>query len=300
MINLSRLRNLRENVIQHAGWEMFLMRLLLLWPFWLVVTRAVVQVQPKPNGLAHFVDLTWLASPGIGNVLLGLFAVCGALYATGFFVVPALGIITAILVAKGTLINSQGAINHALQLITLVALAQWIVYCLRRPLGWTKRESHLQAVHWAKVTIAASYVSAALAKLFASSEFWIARVPYMALQVIKSNLQSYYNDLVVTTSPIAEKFPHWVVENPNLTRVIFTGGLLLELFAFLALVNRWWALFIGVSMLLLHWSIQILMNLEFKHHVYVLLIFYVNLPWLLYAAVQWLRRTFDKKPLAQP
>ncbi|HEX8372280.1 MAG TPA: hypothetical protein VF585_05845 [Chthoniobacterales bacterium] len=285
----SDLRRLKENVIPHADWEMVLMRCFLLWPFWIVVTRSVVSVQPKPNGIAHFVDLTWLANPLTLNILISLFAVCGTLYALGFLMVPALGIITAILIAKGTLINSQGAINHALQLLTMVALTQWIVYCMRRPLGWSKRESHLQAVHWAKVTIAASYVSAALAKIFASSEFWIARAPYMALQVIKSNLQSYYNDLVMPTSWLAQQFPYWVLENRNLTRAIFTGGLILELLAFLALVNRRWALFIGVSMLLLHWSIQLLMDLEFKHHVYLLLIFFVNVPWLFYVSFQWLR-----------
>lgn len=286
--------NLRETVIQHAGWEMFLMRLFLLWPCWLVIERTVVKVQPRPNGLAHWIDFTFLGQPGVQQGMEWLFFVAGALFVAGRWVIPALGLIVAMLVAKGTLVNSQGAINHALQLLTLVMLGQWIVYCFRAKMGWSKSQTHLQAVHWAKVIMAASYVSAAICKLFASSEFWIARAPYMALQVVKSNMQAYYNDLVTTGTPLANAFPYWVVENPNLARVFFTGGLLLELFAFLALVNRWWALFIGVSMLLLHWSVQLLMSLEFKHHVYLLLIFYVNAPWLLYAGGKWLAGRFGR------
>lgn len=286
--------NLRETIVPHAAWEMVLMRAFLLWPFWIVVQRTVQGTQPRPNGIAHFVDLTWLANPSAQMVLNGAYWIAGVLFVSGRAMIPALAAISAILVAKGTLINSQGATNHALQLITLVSLTMLVAYCFRWKCGWTRHESHVRAVHWAKVMIAASYVSAAVCKLFASSEFWIARVPYMALQILKSNLQTYYTNLE-NQSPVAQNFAYWIVEHPHLARMLFGAGLLLELFCFLALINRWWALFIGLGMVGMHWMIHVVMSLEFKHHVYLLLIFYVNAPWLLYAGLKWLRGGREKK-----
>lgn len=289
---LTYIRGLRENVIEHTGWEMVLMRLCMLYPFYRAIGRKLPAVQPHPNGLAHFFDLTFLAQPAVIQATLILSSIAAFFYVSGWFMIPALTILTGVLVLQGTLINSQGAINHALQLLTMVVMAQWLVYIFGAVRKLPRHRAHLLAVHWAKIIIAASYVTAAFSKLFASSEFWIARVPYLALQVIKSNLQTYYNRLEPNPSVIAEKFPYWVLEFPNAARLFFGAGLALELFAFLALVSRGWALFIGLSMLMLHFSIQVIMTLEFKHHVYLLMIFYVNAPWLLYAGGKWVANRF--------
>jgi len=286
------IKGLRENVIPHAGWEMFLMRLCMLYPFYRAIGRKLPNVQPHPNGLAHFFDLTFLAQPAVVQGTMILSIVAAFFYVSGWLMIPALTVLSVVLILQGTLINSQGAINHSLQLLTMVVVAQWLVYIYGAVRHLGRHQAHLQAVHWAKIVIAASYVTAAFSKLFASSEFWIARVPYMALQVIKSNLQTYYNRLEVNPSFIAEKFPYWVLEFPNVARLFFGAGLALELFAFLALVSRGWALFIGISMLVLHYTIQIIMTLEFRHHVYLLLIFYVNAPWLLYAGGKWIADRF--------
>ena len=279
--------SLRETLVTYAPWEMFLMRLAILWPCWSLVERQVVAVQPTPNGLAHFVDLTFLARPEVQSGVVIAFFIAAIFYVIDRWALPALGIITALLIAKGTLINSQGAINHSLQLLVLVLLAQWIVkLALRRA---PRNERQAREIHWSKIVIAASYVSSAFVKLFASNVFWVARVPYLALQIIKSNLQSYYTDLEPMATGWVAEFPYWVASHPNLARLFFSGGLLLELGAFLALINRRWALGIGLLILLFHESISFLMSIDFKNHVWLVLIFFINLPWVIVQGVRLLR-----------
>lgn len=275
---------LREEIVRYASWETFFMRVLILWPCWSLIERQVVNVQPTPNGIAKFVDLTFLANPAVQNGVIIAFFIAGFFYVIDRFAMPALGIIVAIMVAKGTLINSQGAINHSLQLLTLVLLAQFIVQFIAAIKKWTPSEKQIQAVHWSKIVIVASYVSSAFVKLFASNVFWIARVPFLALQIIKSNLQAYYTDLEPMATGWVAEFPYWVASHPNLARIFFSAGLMLELFAFLALINRRWALAMGVIILLFHESISFLMNIDFKNHVWLVAIFFINIPWLLVSA----------------
>ncbi len=278
---------LRETVVRYASWETFFMRLLVLWPCWSLIERQVVAVQPTPNGLAHFIDFTFLANPAVQNGVMIVFFITGFFYVIDRLAVPALAVITGILIAKGTLINSQGAINHSLQLLTLVMLSQLIVQIVAAVKKWEPSEKQIQAMHWTKVVIAASYVSSAFVKLFASNVFWVARVPYLALQIIKSNLQAYYTDLEPMATGWVAEFPYWVASHPNLARVFFSSGLLLELFAFLLLINRRWALAMGLIILLFHESISFLMNIDFKNHVWLMLTFLINVPWLINQVWRW-------------
>ena len=270
----------REMVIEHAGWEMFLMRLFLLWPIWLGVVGSVPDVQPHPTGIAHFMDLTWLGFPSVQMGVKWIFGFCAVGYLLGWWKGVASGVMVAILIGKGTLLNSLGATDHTGQLLALVVLGQSMVYGFQGKRGWTDNQAQVWAIHWSKVIIAASYVSAGVCKLLVHDPLWIVRVPYMALQVMKTNLQNSANDGSLVISRLAMEFPYWVMEHPQLARVFFGVGLVLELMAFLALVGRGWALMVGVGLLGLHFGVEILMGLNFRNHSYLLVIFYVNAPWL--------------------
>ena len=64
-----------------------------------------------------------------------------------------------------------------------------------------------------------------------------------------------------------------------ITRVLMGGGLAIELFAFVALRGRLWALGAGLAIIALHWGIDISMGLFFKYHIALVIIFYLNLPY---------------------
>ncbi|TLD72123.1 hypothetical protein FEM03_05205 [Phragmitibacter flavus] len=240
----------------------------------------------KLTGLAHWVNLDWLRNLSPLWLWQTLTVIGLVVYAAGWF--PALGLLPALFfsIGIGTLANSQGAINHSTQLVSMILLGQFLVYLVpvhrSVPLSrssWLRPLEPLQqrAIYVSMVVFAASYVVCGWVKLDASKGEWIQRVPWLALELQKTNYSSYYD----TLAPIPETLATVVSlmnEHPNLARIFFGGGLVVELLAFLMLLGRRWALFYGLLIIVLHLSISRLMQLDFWYHMAAALIFLVNVP----------------------
>ncbi len=245
--------------------------------------------QKFPNGLARLFDLTWLGQhPPGANVQYGVIAFL-VLYVIGLF--PALGLLPTVFFATviGTLINSQGAINHSWQLITLMGLAQFIVY------AWPRKDEkglnfkialrpdlqrHRQVVFATLTVIAAGYVVCGLVKIVNSDGLWVAKAPFLAVQLLKTHFSDYYTDLTLPPKWLQD-VTTFLLENPNIARLVFGGGLLIELLGFVILINRRWAFIGGLAIIALHLSISRLMNLNFEAHMIAVLIYCVNIPGML-------------------
>ncbi len=246
--------------------------------------------QKFPNGLAHWVDVTWIGKAPPGWGLKALTAAGLAAYVWGRL--PVLGLLAALglSVVIGTLGNSQGAINHSTQLVSLMLLGQFLVYgaaglaggageWVRPSVAWQRR-----AVYAATVVIAASYVVSGVMKLVNSHFRWLEEAPYLAVQLLKTNWSHYHDTL--------EMPPGWLqvatqalVDHPNGARLFFGSGLLIELAGFVVLINRRWAAAGGLAIIALHLSISQVMSLNFVNHMAAALIFLVNVPgW-------WMRRS---------
>jgi hypothetical protein len=76
------------------------------------------------------------------------------------------------------------------------------------------------------------------------------------------------------------KVTQWIVDYPNVARLVFGSGLLIELLGFVVLINRKWAFWGGLTIIGLHLSISKLMDLHFGFHMLAALVFIVNLPGL--------------------
>ena len=246
--------------------------------------------QKFPNGIAAAFDLTWIARspPGLG---WQAFTVAGLVaYVAGRM--PVLGLIPALFFSLviGTLGNSQGAINHSTQMVTMMLLAQWLVYLIPRGpeappsmSHWLKPDFNVQqqVIWWSTLVIAASYVVCGVVKLVNSNGLWLYETPYLAVQLLKTNWCHYHDTL--------EMPPGWLqsliqamTDHPNLARLFFGMGLLIELGGFVILISRRWALVGGLAIIALHLSISQVMSLNFLTHIYAVLIFAVNVPgWLL-------------------
>ena len=61
----------------------------------------------------------------------------------------------------------------------------------------------------------------------------------------------------------AERLPDLIAEHPNLARIFFAPGLLIELFFFLGLLGRRWSAGMGLAAIGLHRSIELVMGLRF-------------------------------------
>ncbi len=281
--------------LAYAGWEMVIMRGAFAVLVFLTIDWSIAgyQEQPHPNGIAHFIDLSALAANPPGALARGL-TIAGLVgYTAGFL--PALTLLPALLfsLAIGTLANSQGAINHSTQLVSMILLGQTLAYAwsLReKPRLFPTQSVHRLSVYVSLVVIAASYVVSAAVKWTESDGTWIWRTPHLAVQLLKTNYNDYYNTLVAPPAWL-QQFTEFMVENPWFTRVFFGTGLLIESLAFVVLINRRWAFIGGLAIVALHVGISKVMSLEFETHIAVAVIFLLNLPGAAAAVARWLRLT---------
>jgi hypothetical protein len=284
-----------SRIIPHAGWEMTLMRIAFAAMVWQSVPSFYYPTTlSHPNGLAHFLDLTFLMNPEVLGILRGVLTVAVVFYAAGLFIFLSLGIMTFMLAVCGSFENSQGAINHSLQPLALVALAQWGVagwFASRDSLRGQRRlfpvanaERHRWLVHAAKVALVSCYVTSAVTKMERSEGRWIQRTPNLAVAIAKTNTKSYLN-IQEPADHLMKAIPRLILEHPNLTRIVFGFGFALEFCAFLALIGRWPAVLIGASLILMHHMIALVMDLHFAIFERLAFIFLVNAPWLAAVAI---------------
>jgi hypothetical protein len=280
----------RPAVISYGAVELVIMRACFAWLAFTNVKWATSPYtsQNHPNGLAHYFDLTWLGQHPPGQLTKGLVTAALIAYIIGWL--PALGLLPLAFFATliGTLINSQGAINHSWQMVTMMLLAQLIVYAWPRnsagkldwkPLLKPDLQRHRMAAHSALVVIAASYVVCGLVKVMASKGTWIAKAPNLSVQLIKTHYNHFYDTLNMPPMWL-QSVTDFLQSNPNIARIVFGGGLLIELLGFVILISRRWSFIGGVAIIALHLSISRLMNLNFEAHMLAALIFCVNLPGL--------------------
>lgn len=240
-------------------------------------------------GLAKFLDLTFFAQMK-GMIVWQIVTVVGLLaYVVGRL--PVVGLLPALFFAIGigTLNASQGAHNHSTQLCSMILLGQFLVYALPwmrddrfRAASWTAPEIdiHRRAIYVTLVIFAAGYVVCGWVKLQNSDWLWFHKVvPGLALELQKSNWSAYYDTLEPVPAVLTTTV-NLMNEHPTLARIFFGGGLLIELFAFLALLGRRWAFFYGLAIIVLHLSISQLMQLDFWYHIWAAVIFLLNLPGL--------------------
>jgi len=280
-------------VPKRGVWEWFFMRLCFAAVTWwsLPVLSAMVDLkeQAYPTGLTVVMDLTFFSNPQAYWTCYYIFCAALIIYAAGFFLPLVIPVIACVHIGMITLYNSQGATHHAYQLISLILLAQWVVYwtpwvrrmCKRSPLELPDgRQWRDYAVWYSLQVIAAAYVIAGVIKLMRTKGLWIIESPNLAVQLMKTNAQNYYDKL--QTDAVFEQreaLAQYMIDNPNLTRLFLGAGLFIELFAFLLLLDRRWALVMGFFILSLHWGIDMTMGLNFKYQMSVVAIFLVNVPY---------------------
>lgn len=268
----------QPGVIAFGAPELFLMRALFAVMAFMNIKweTAPYGTGRNPTGLANFIDFTWLAKhpPGIvwkGVVIAGLvFYVAGML--PGLTLAPLA--ISALMI--GTLVTSK-AMQHSWHLVTLIALAQFIVYAWpKNRAAWIRPtiDVHRLAIYATTVVFAAAYVVCGIVKLTNSHFMWVHRVPFLSVQLLKSNWASYY-DTLEPVAPWLGRVTQLIVDYPNVARLFFGAGLLIELLGFVILINRTWAFWGGLFIIALHLSISKIMDLHFEYHMGAALIFLV-------------------------
>lgn len=292
---------------RHTRWEGLVLRSGLAGITWLTIKgTSSATSQPHPHGLAALgIDFAWIGRksvveqpfwildlpgfPALGISLLTIWAACLVIYALGFIPVLSLLPPLAASISHGVLGNSQGAIGHTTQIVSMALLAAWLSHIWSwystvrgRPLALRLTPSQLES-DWVRQVIISTYVVSALTKLWNSGFDWLSNAPYFALQMVKSQGMAYHTHLQHADGPswLAQAF----FDHPWIARVAIGGGLPLELFAFVALLNRKIALIYGSLLLLFHHMLTEVMSLGFLYHKYLLFVFFIN-PWWVLSAIK--------------
>jgi hypothetical protein len=296
----------RWEQIQHTRWELVIMRFmlaLLIWDthsawvnqMWDIKAMIMAMVerpwtwdipftsQPHPNGLATWMDLSWLSMPAVENTLrlltfVSLVAFVGGIPAAWSLAVPVwFGILA------GTLSNSQGAIGHMTQVLHQVSLGIWVAslwWMWRNKKGrspWRGLNLGQCEAEVGRQVLIAGYVVSAISKLIESKAQWFINARYLPLQMMKNNEMKYAQTLDQSFLQM-EGISLLMLEHPVLCQFLFGIGLPLELFAFLGLRNRYLAAIVGVLLIAFHWSVMHLMSLFFFFNITLLITFMVS-PW---------------------
>jgi len=292
-----------------AWWELFVMRCLFALVVFRSLPRASDQIydtQGVPNGIAQWLDLTFLSLPGVypGLQIAIVAALC--IYSLGLLLPVVLPFLLVSHVMVRTLFNSQGWVHHGVQMVSLVLLAQTVVvltFAIYRqakgrhfPLA-DSRTAGSYLLFYSQMAVVALYIVSVFSKIDRSDGQWFAKSHYMGLHVVKAERDRYYAALE-PPEPGDVPLARQVLAHPNISRVCLAAGVALEFFAFLALRSRAWALAIAIGLIGFHRCIAALMSTHFHFNELLLIIFLINAPyWLSRIGI---RTWHSREPQAAP
>ena len=227
-----------------------------------------------------------------------------ALYITGFAFPLSSTVLFLCYLLTGTLQNSLGSISHYYQVMTLMLLGQAIAAWLWAALGpdrleaWTRSPASLHSFT-TRVTLqvlAGNYVLCALTKLIQSDGAWIWNSQYMPVQYAKIQAQHYYTTLQNRDLGWGGTLNELCTQHAWLCMLVYAPGLIVELLTFLMLFGRVWLLLVGLVVIAMHALVEVTMNLGFRQHQWIFLLYTVNLPFWIVRAVQSLALGLRRHP----
>ena len=277
-----------------AFYERLVMRVLFaLLVYWATPQALIVNGLPSPNGLARIIDLHFLLEPRVFALARMVLAAALVLYVLRVLVWLALPVALFVHVAANAVINAQGAIQHAMQIVSLVLLAQTAAHFYglwRRHQGEARATLENRAIWWSQQTIVAVYLVAGITKLIVTHGLWFFQARWIGVSIAKSAYQSFYDTFDQATLQQQLVVAHFAAAHGWIVALIAAVGLLLELGSPLMLVHRAWAALLGCALLGFHLGLDHTMRLAFVYNQWLLIIFMINAPYWIVAGVNRLLR----------
>jgi hypothetical protein len=287
--------SMRPPIPTYALHERLVMRVLFAWLVYRATPSAlIVNGIPAPNGFARVVDLHFLLDPQVFSYARVALAAALILYILRLLVWLALPVALFVNLAANAITNSQGAVQHAMQIVSLVLLAQTIAHLYglwRRRDGEARVRSEDRAVWWSQQTIVAVYLVAGITKLIISKGLWIFQARWIGVSVAKAAYQSFYDRLDQADLDQQLAFAKFAAAHGWVVALIAAVGLFLELGSPLMLMNRALAALLGCALLCFHLGLDHTMRLSFIYNQWLLIIFMINAPyWIVTGAGRIFRR----------
>ena len=284
----------RLQIPAFAFYERFVMRLLFAWVVWQATPGALfVNGIPSPNGITSLFNLHFLLDPRVFSVARVALAAALVLYALRLVVWLALPMALFVHLAINGIRNSQGAIQHATQIVSLVLLAQTIAHFyglwLRRR-GEERAGSESRAIWWSQQTIVAVYLLAGITKLILTGGLWVFQARWVGVSIVKTAYQSFYDTFNHAALQQQLAVAHFAAAHGWIVVLIAAAGLFLELGSPLMLAGRAWAAIVGSALICFHLALDYSMRLTFVYNQWLLFIFMINAPYWIVTAARKIRR----------
>jgi hypothetical protein len=263
--------------------ERLVMRTLFAWIVWRATPGVlIVNGIPAPNGIARVLNLHFLLEPHVFAIAHLALAAALIAYVLRCLVWLALPVALFVNVGANAIVNSQGAIQHAFQIVSLVLFAQTIAHLYglwRRRRGEAKALLEDRVIWWSQQTIVAVYLVAGITKLIATTGLWPFEARWIGVSVAKAAYQSFYDTLNSADLGQQLAVANFAAAHGWLVAAIAAIGLLFELGSPVMLINRACAAIFGLALIGFHISLGYTMELTFLYNQWLLFIFMINLPY---------------------
>ena len=271
----------------YATWEVVLMRLGFVWVLlsmgFIIDEPPPFLSAPYPNGLAHFMDLSFLRNPDTVHMLCISGRVCLVLGTLGIAEPLTFGWLLFVIIAAKSYNQSQGNIGHGGQLVTLGLLAQWLA-SLRallpdaagvRGLLWAGPASWKRQAWWMLQALTAGYTVSAITKLIHSHGMWAFHGGSFVLHICKAQTEMQVAE-AGKIGPTALAITEYITSHLWVATIMLMPTFLLEFGAFAALINRRLSVLLGLGLIAFHQMAFFMMGIAFQEHQTMLWIFLVN------------------------
>ncbi len=268
---------------QHAFYERLIMRILFAWVVWIATpARLIVNGIPTPNGVARIVDLHFLLDPHTFAVAHAVLAGALILYVLRLAVWLALPVALFVNLAANAITNSQGAIQHSAQIVSLVLFAQTVAHFYglwRRRKGEERAVLEERAIWWSQQSIVAVYLVAGITKLMMTKGLWGYQARWIGVSIAKAAYQSFYNTLDQAVLEQQLAIANFAAAHGWIVALIAALGIFLELGSPLMLLYRAWAALFACALICFHLCLDYTMGLGFIYNQWLLFIFMINAPY---------------------
>ena len=182
--------------------------------------------------MTRIFDLHFLLDPQVFAWARVALAAALLLYVRRLAVWLALPVALFVHCAANAITNSQGAIQHAVQIVSLVLLAQTAAHFFglwRRRNGEARHLLEDRTIWWSQQTIVAVYLVAGITKLFVTKGLWIYQARWIGVGVAKSAYQSFYDTFNQADLEQQLAVANFAASHGWIVALIAATGLLLEL-----------------------------------------------------------------------
>jgi len=257
----------------NKGW--FCIKLFLLLHWFSVIAYMLYQLNgaPLPNGICELFDCGLFTYMPVKFFLLILSVIALSFYCVEKLMIPSLFIISIISFLIISTHESNGILMRA-SLFTMVWVGQLLAYIF-----YKKDEAKLTKYRHQFVVqlIAATYTLAAVSKLHQSGFQWTHDgANFLAINALKGFLYNYYDSHDINALKEGYQMANLLLSNKTLVFYMLWSALLLELFAFIAVLDIRITLIYGILLFAMHIGIEYVMHILIAGTFYSMIAFFIN------------------------